>query len=159
MSENISDYIKILGLDPGITTGYAMLEIPKKLIGKLNPEQDYSELLLTSGVWDINEKKYTLLEYLNPDFVVIEDFRLYPWTSKAKIWDDFKEVKVLGGYMTLLQEVFDIPYILQLPAKKNFYTDEILKQMNLYPKVIHTRDAVRHVLQLQHSQSKLLLSL
>lgn len=143
--------MKLLGVDPGYSTGIAVMEIPEDII--IHPNKPFHKHLLDTRTLEGYIKYKDLLEEINPDVVVIEDYRLYPSVAQAKSWDKLIEVRILGVIEYLTKEL-NKNYILQPPADKFFYTDKILKQMKLYQKIRHENDAIRHILHYYDNEVK-----
>jgi len=138
----------ILGVDPGYSTGFAILDLPRK---KIDLKGNYSKSIVVAGIIPFYEGYKELLEEYTPDFVVIEDFKLYPHVNKK--WDSLLEVRTLGVIEYITKEK-GIPYKFQMPNKKWLWNDERLKAMGVKQKIIHTNDAVRHVLEYMYKEMK-----
>ena len=114
----------ILALDPGHTTGWAILTEEEVIATGLFP--DYT------GVNELIKKHV-------PDVAVIEDFILYPWKSRALIWNQLWTVQVLGVMKYLLDEV-SIPYELQNAVLVKQLSKRLIGKYSSQ----HERDAVTH---------------
>lgn len=128
--------IKVIAIDPGVTTGYAYGDIKEGNL-KFHITQSRDE------VWDLWDrlKKYT------PDYVIIEDF-------------EFRKGSQRGGLNLFPQQMIGVTRLYSVLTKNNrlfiqnaaqgksYYTDNVLKQSNLYMRGIpHGTDASRHLLQ------------
>ncbi len=120
--------IKVLSLDPGITTGFATL--------------DSSDAVIADHVKTDHRAFYDFLVGYNPDTIVFERF-VYQRRDKVELWP----VEVIG-VIRLFAEQFEIPLYAQTPSQaKNFMTDDKLKKMGLYEAgLVHGMDAVRHLM-------------
>lgn len=131
----------IASFDPGKTTGFALMQIPNDIF--LDPEKDASKYLIDCGAFTLAQGIDKYLASKLPDFVVIEDYRLYGDKIQAKSGDDLEEV----GALNLIKEYamnLRIPYFMQMPTEKKCYNIKILNQMNLKQPLIHTNDAITH---------------
>ena len=124
---------RILSFDPGVTTGYALLDV----------DGDAEPSLLIAGEFPLWGKY--MEEFLienKPDIVVYEEFRLYPAVAKAKSWSTFPEVEVIG-VIKYLCEQRGTPLIAQRASVK--------ARTTIPPRVAgvrgpHARDALKHAL-------------
>ena len=137
----------VLALDPGKSTGVAVLDYPEEEkpnpLSMANPNE-MLKLSTEKHLWyGINE----LLEEYNPDIVVYESFRLYKHKSKQKINSEMPTSKVIG-VIAYLTELCGIPnYRQSANLGKGFYDDKKLKMMDLYDLGSpHKRDSLRHAL-------------
>ena len=128
----------LLSIDPGDTTGWSQF-----INGKLHD----------SGMLEVRKFGLDVLEIflrqnpnvMNYDYVVIEDYKIYPHMLKQHSLSGVFPVKVIG----VLQYIFalkKIPVVLQMASEgKGFCTDEKLKQWGYWIRgKKHSRDAVRH---------------
>lgn len=122
--------MKFISYDPGQTTGWAIFE---------------NDRLLSAGESiDWKDIKFQL-ENDEFDFVLFEEFKLYPWKAKHKSWDTFTEIEVIG----VIKEFCwynGIKLEKQIPAQKDFFDNKKLER--LFGKIPsrHAKDAVRHAL-------------
>lgn len=124
--------MKILGIDPGITTGFA-------LYGTEN--QQFITLQVDTN--RMSAVQHTLTG-IQPNELVYEDFKHRPNLMKAEL----HSLKVIG-VIELYAEVRLIPVKAKyLPGyAKKFWTDDKLKRLGLYQKgQPHAMDALRIVL-------------
>ena len=122
---------KILGLDPGVTTGWAIIEY----------HEDSPPVLLDCG--QVTEGHYGFIQYWNffPDFdkVVCESFTLREGIRGVNI----EPAYVIGALEAL--KPAEIHY--QSPALKSLCDNDALKRMGAYVKgKQHARDAIRHAM-------------
>ncbi len=120
--------IKILALDPGVTTGFAALGL--------------NDAVKADQVRCDHRAFYDFLVGYNPDTIVFERF-VYQRRDKVELWP----VEVIG-VIRLYAEQFEVPLFAQTPSQaKNLWTDEKLRKIGLYHTgLVHGMDAVRHLL-------------
>jgi hypothetical protein len=136
--------IKVLTLDPGVTTGYclAVIEDPRTVFLAYGEER-----INVRQLWDGMNK-------LSPDVLICEDFT---YRNRARAGLDLTPVKMIGvvelwaapmnlaiGRTSKGREIF-----FQTAAEgKGHYKDQALRDAGVYKKgVNHGRDACRHFLQ------------
>jgi hypothetical protein len=77
-----------ISFDPGLTTGYAVF-------------RDDGSLIRSGSVYA--KENYQLYEFLQEvnafqlKVIIIEDYRLFPWKSKAQSWDRLDTVRYIGA--------------------------------------------------------------
>jgi len=113
----------VLALDPGHTTGWAVLTEEKVVATGLFP--GYDELL-------------EILQKYCPEVAVIEDFVLHPWRANALAWNQLWTVQILGVMKYLLDEQ-SIPYELQSSSLVKRTSKRLVGYTS-----DHERDAVTH---------------
>ncbi len=120
--------IKVLSLDPGVTTGIATL--------------NSSDAVHADQVKCDHRAFYDFLVGYNPDSIVFERF-VYQRRDKVELWP----VEVIG-VIRLYSEQFEVPLFAQTPSQaKNLWTDDKVKKLDLWqPGLGHGMDAVRHLL-------------
>ena len=120
--------IKVLALDPGVTTGFATI--------------DSNDAVNADQVKCDHRAFYDFLVGYNPDVIVFERF-VYQRRDKVVLWP----VEVIG-IIRLFAEQFEIPLHAQTPSQAmNLMTDDKLKKMGLYkPSLVHGMDAIRHLM-------------
>src|ERR1043166_6862828 len=119
----------ILAFDPGITTGYAMLNGEIYEFGHL-PDR-------LAGI-------FNFLNVRRPDELLYEDFKHRPQMMKAEL----HSVKVIA-IIELWSDLHNVPIKNKpLPARaKAFWTDKKIKALDLwYPGERHAMDALRVLL-------------
>lgn len=84
-----------------------------------------------------------LLWELEPEFIFIEGFRLYPWIAKDKRWDYFPEIRIIGAVEEIARvcslKMVEIP-----PSQsKNNVPDKLLYLLGTWARCHHTTDAFR----------------
>lgn len=124
--------LSIITFDPGKITGVAYFEK-----GELTYHKAYQEDCLSDVFF-----MPPLMEGRKDITVIIESFRLYSHKVESLTNDDLLTPQIIGR----LKEWFkDFPIIMQSAAQaKGFFTNQRLKEMDLYVKNRHCRDAVRH---------------
>jgi len=99
----------LLALDPGETTGYAVMLLEPLLDSEQMP------ILVEHGVISRWRGINKILNVYNPDAVVVEKFLLYPWKAKEQAFSDMAPVQVIG-VVEYLAEERSIP-VVQQPAQ------------------------------------------
>jgi hypothetical protein len=115
---------ELLGIDPGVTTGFCrMSQNYQATTWQANTQS-------MSTVWDELESAY-------PSEIVYEDFKHRPNLMKAEL----HSVKVIG-VIELWAETKGIPIVGKyLPADcKAFWTNDKIRRLGLYTKGVPTRD-------------------
>lgn len=138
--------IKVVAIDPGITTGYAVGLIENGEMGVISGQTVWNEL----GLW-------TELNRSTPDVLIYETFEFRNQPSKAKHNRIELFSRNLIGIMNLYADQANLPdsrkiclLYKQTPfTGKSYYSDNHLKKDKLYKplKGGHANDAVRHLLQ------------
>jgi hypothetical protein len=136
---------KILSLDPGGTTGWALWQTRKGnlddyTVGHLGPGDHHAEL------WSMIRE----LCKVPDDFrIVCESFEFRQGDhNRHKIVLDSKEYI---GVVKLMSQLYDIPVVFQTASVgKTFCTDEKIKALDLWtPGMKHAMDALRHLITYQ----------
>ncbi len=149
--------MKILALDPSGnfyegkgTTGWALYSEDKpKSVGQIRAVEYNSQI----EYWLEHLK---LIELLQPEVIVVEEFKLYAHTASAQIGSSFETTQLIG----ILKYECDqkqIPLVLQSATIKKRYTNEILLHKGIItidsrktyyvvgiPVTGHILDAIRH---------------
>ena len=127
---------RILALDPGETTGYAVFDgVFFDRLGQINTGHvDTSVIPLRK-----------LLQDINPNIVVVEEYRVYAWRVKQHSWSILHTPRLIGCIETIC-EIHRKPIAMQgAGIVKQFVTDDKLKNWGFYIKgQSHARDATRH---------------
>lgn len=129
------DHLKIITIDPGITSGFCYAEL------KPNVELVYKPFQMVDDVDDL----WNRLDKFKPDTIIIEDFE---FRGRARAGLNLFPVQLIG-IARLYENRNKVALHLQKAATgKAYYTDNILKQLGLYKRGIpHGMDASRHLLQ------------
>ncbi len=128
---------RILCLDPGHTTGWALFE--KAAL------RHWGEIDTTSIPACVSHASHLFIAY-SPEIVVMEDYRIYKWRQKQHVGSEMLTTRVIGCLETLAVQNF-ITDIIKQPAHvaKGFCTAAKLKEWDMYkPGMKHCRDAIRH---------------
>ncbi len=126
--------MKILGIDPGHTTGLAMIEL---IDGKLSP------IVWEESKDTTTEDYFYLLE--QADVIVLEDWKTRPNKAKkgAFDWDPMITVRIIGA-LELQARKLKIPLVLQQASDKPVgygLSNQVYKPGK---KGMHKQDALAH---------------
>lgn len=126
----------ILCFDPGDTTGMAVFR-------KLDVV-DVDELS-TKTLEEAVDRFSILIEYHDPSYIVIENYRVYGWKRNEHVLTELHTPKLVG-ILQAMSYSKDIPYKLQMAREaKNFCNDQRLTEWGFYAEgQRHGRDAIRH---------------
>lgn len=132
---------KILALDPGETTGVAILD---------NTTDDLKISLSQVETKDVGQaflKLQSLVRNVQPDHIRAEEYRVYGWMADQHSWALLHTPQLIGA-IKVLSVLQDIPLSFKLAQQaKAFWNDDNLKSCGLYsPGLKHARDAERHLL-------------
>lgn len=123
----------LLSLDPGETTGWALFKDLKL--------QECGEIPYENSMLDV----VALINHLNPDVVVMEDYKVYGWKSSQHSWSDLYTVRLIGAIELTCLQNDTVLYAQMAQGVKGFCSNKKLKQWGFYKKSArHARDAVRH---------------
>jgi hypothetical protein len=129
--------LRILALDPGVTTGF---------VNALLPERD--TIMLVCGEDRMNHKAlWTFLENTKPDVIVCESFE---YRSRARDNLELFSRELIGVVNLYDQSTQKVKLVMQSAAtgKSYFRDDKKLKELEVYKTgKPHGRDAMRHFLQ------------
>lgn len=129
----------VLGFDPGETTGACFFQGTSLLkAGQLKTKVVNQDSLINLT---------TFFDFIRPDEVVIEDYRVYGWKTEEHAFAGLHTPKLIGMIITICI-IRGLPYTLRMaqPAKA-FVTDEKLEAWGLYDRgQRHSRDAMRHAI-------------
>ena len=127
---------RVLAIDPGETTGYALFDgVDLDRLGQVSTGHvDTSVIPLRK-----------LFENVEPDIVVVEEYRVYAWRAKQHSWSSLHTPRLIGCIETLC-EIHRKPIAMQgAGIVKQFVTNDKLKDWGFYIKgQPHARDATRH---------------
>ena len=122
---------QILGLDPGGTTGVALVSFQNQ----------------TMALWTV-EKWHSLEEVfgrLGPgDIVVAESFRLYPGMGRRLVWNDLVAAQVFGVIVYLAKQA-GVDIVAQ-PAAMAKRIALVPRHKDLVGVSKHAKEALRHVI-------------
>lgn len=99
---------KYLALDPGNSTGWATFNEKGDVVG--------------FGTCVTRQEVYEKVADSEPELIIMEDYRLYPWKSKEQSWSPFETVRVIGAveyyaYLHKCQMVLQEPSIKSIGYK------------------------------------------
>lgn len=130
--------MNIAGIDPGKKTGMVLLIV----------EDDNIRIFDATEATNMAE----VLEYLDawqPDAIVMEAFRLYPWTAQALGWDPMLPSQIIGAVkawaamreppVEIVEQPASIRKLAQTHTKR-------LEKIALFRGKPHARDALRHAM-------------
>lgn len=128
--------MRLLGIDPGKTTGFALIEVSKDASGLIFNVIEEGSI---SGFGAVN-----YLTQLTAHKIIIEDFILERRRAHEVAVNDpeLLTVRVIGGLMARIPEHL-IEW--QRNIDKGMCSDNTLRELNLYTGDRHTKDAKRHV--------------
>lgn len=127
---------RLLCFDPGETTGYSVFHELK---------------LLTHG--QVHDKDVgahahaleSLITTWTPEYLVIEDYKVYGWKADAHSWEALHTPRLIGA-LDYIASMRKIPVVKQMAiTAKGFCTDDKLKTWHMWIKgQRHSRDSIRH---------------
>lgn len=122
---------RLLVLDPGDTTGWAVL--------------DYGALTSCGQTAGTAKGLTELLDVHQPEVVLFEEYRLYPWKAQSQSFSNLPTARLIGA-LELLCEQRQLPLIGQTAQQaKGVIDDAKLKELHLYQtSKRHANDAIRH---------------
>lgn len=128
---------KLLSIDPGETTGYATFnEGVLAETGQIAVKKE--------GLQAIHEVFNT--QYFN--YIVIEDYRIYPNKLRQHVLNDVFTVKVIGAleFMFTTRSHVPVRVVYQMAAMpRGFVTNDKMKEWDMWAVAKpHAREAVRH---------------
>jgi len=129
--------MRVAGVDPGRKkTGMVLLEL----------EEDGLGCRVAVEAASIEEVLY-YLDLWQPDVVVIEAFRLYPWRSRALGWDPMLPSQIIGAVKAWASRRECAVQVVEQPASvrklARLHTGQ-LEKLPLFRGKPHARDALRH---------------
>ena len=123
---------RVLGIDPGGTTGVAMIKFPSMTL----------EHACTMTLDDVFDEAFTLVG--PADYVAIQRYTITQRTAQMTRQPD--AMYAIGALMMACRRA-RVPLELQQPndAKASF-PDKVLRQLGVWDSSDHVRDAIRHAL-------------
>lgn len=122
--------LKVLGVDPGYTTGWSLNED--------NTELESGQVTFDEIVEWLNTHYWVGINYL-----VIEDFSLFKGKALAQIGSKFETCQVIGMFK-LWADIHRIPVIMQAPTIKSFATKYSGRKVPSNHSLSHSTDAYLH---------------
>lgn len=131
--------MKILAIDPGVTTGYCL--------GTLVEDATRSLVLQPFQMVDDVDDIWDRLEKIQPRYIVCEDFEFRNRARAGLVLFSVQAIGVVRLYE--LKAEHQTAVVMQKAAQgKSYYSDTQLKKLNLYKRGFpHAMDATRHLLQ------------
>ena len=124
---------KLLSLDPGHTTGFAVF-----IDGNLAESGEIN----TADTWD---GLFELFERVQPVETVYENYRVYAHKALKHTNQEIRTLRVIGA-IEYHAWLYDVVLESQMASEaKGFCSDSLLKKLGLWVKgQRHARDAIRH---------------
>lgn len=88
---------------------------------------------------------FEILEQDEFDVILVESFRLFPKMTSHLIFSKMRTVEIIG-VVKYIGEKRNKVVTEQPPHIKKLFSDEFLKEVNMWNKNRHVRDAIRHIL-------------
>ena len=130
---------RVLGLDPGETTGACFFAGSKLVDSTQLPTK-------TPSFGGVVVRNY--IQTWGPDVVVMEMYRIYSWKADDHSWQSLHTPRLIGAIEFICESALKEPVgLVQQTAQqaKGFCTDEKLKAWGVYQEgKPHARDAIRH---------------
>lgn len=131
---------RLLCLDPGHTTGWALFEgLELKEFGQLDTPE-------VNGVLIPMMEFFKAREPLND--LIYEDYRVYGWRAKHHAFSELHTAKLIGVIEAVAQSIVGLNIYKQMASvAKQWAKDEFLKEWGFFQQTVgqkHARDAVRH---------------
>lgn len=126
---------RLLCLDPGHTTGWAVFEQGKFAAAGHSATE-------AKGWKEIDD----LFSDINPTMLIYENYRVYSHKLERHSNSEVYTLRLVGVIEYLAEVKFRIPYFNQMASQaKGFVSDEKLKAWGMYQiGYKHARDAIRH---------------
>jgi hypothetical protein len=127
---------KILAIDPGETTGYALFNDAQLVrAGTIITPDD------NTWQWTF----YNLIVNIQPDIIVMEEYRIYEHKAMDHSYSTIPTLRYIGG-IQMIARLRNIDVFMQSANRaKGFCTDVKLKEWEMLQKNNHANDAIRHV--------------
>ena len=133
--------MKWISVDPGVTNGWSYWDGTERI--------DFGQ--------DQQMELYERIERYVEDgleFILYENYVLRQSSAKAMIGNKFPAAQVIG-VLKWFAHKYNLKIDSQMPAQKEFFSDDKLKHLGLYDKGLqHCRDSVRHALYYQFFTAK-----
>lgn len=132
---------KLLALDPGETTGYAVFECSSTSRPLVSESGHLFSNPVEKGIDALGE----LINRTKPNYIVCEDYKIYGWKSASHSWSELHTPQLIGC-IRMFAYTLKIPFRKEMAQEpKGFVTDDKLRAWGLYIKgKKHARDAIRH---------------
>lgn len=131
---------RVLGLDPGGTVGWSIMEGCKLIANGQTPGYDDS-----TGKIDWDSIEHLLIDS-KPDIIVCEDYKVYAHKLQQHTFSSVPTLRIIGMIEYFCHK-HGIPLYYQMAMQaKGFVTDDKLKSWNLWQRgQRHSRDSIRHI--------------
>ena len=128
----------LLSIDPGHTVGWGLFEDGVlSRAGQIAVDVSSSGTLGGDSMWE-------LVLDIEPEVIIIENYRIYPHMSKTHTWSSLNTPKLIG-YIEAICQHQGIPYYLQMASTKEFCNNDKLREWGYYRQgEPHANDAIRH---------------
>lgn len=129
--------IRVLGIDPGETTGWVILDPPCIYKAGQEPTKNVTQAALFFN---------RMLEDKRPDVIVIEEYRVYSSKTRQHAWNDLLTARIIGAIEALCA-IEDVPVVKQTASTaKGFCTNDKLREWGFWQSSAkrHANDAIRH---------------
>jgi len=128
--------IKVMGLDPGQTTGACVFSGSSLLDACQLPTS-----LMPYAPGFVRD----YISLWTPDVIIMEDYRIYSWKSDEHKWAGLHTPQLIGAIRYMCWNEGRELHLQMAQQGKAFVTDDRLKEWDLYRKgERHARDAMRH---------------
>lgn len=142
--------MKIMGVDPGGTTGIAIIEVPWD-DSRFEPSPDtIVDSMQLEATWggdnSIGQQMYSLIETQNPDLIAVEKFIITQQTVRFTRQPD--ALWIIGG-VRFIADIFKIPVHMQPASLAKTTWDATRMQETGWTRKVkgkHARDGLRHAL-------------
>lgn len=133
--------VTILGLDPGETTGTALIVGPYVEGTAVESVGQIKGMTVPEAFVKIRQ----LIIDTKPDVVVMENYKVYSWKTRDHSWSDLFTARLIGAIECYCFDQ-NIKLVKQMAQQaKGFCTDDKLRAWGLWHEgQRHARDATRH---------------
>lgn len=132
--------MKIVGVDPGETTGLAAFTLTNGAVLSCTGATEATDV----------EGVCAFLDEHRPDFVVVEAFTLYPWAARSMSWNKMPASQVIGAVKAWRAKCRKRPRLVEQPASvRGHVQTTVFKVMgcaDMFVNKPHARDAAKHAL-------------
>lgn len=143
--------MRVLGIDPGATTGIAIIDVPwDESRFEPTPDAHVADLQIEAawgrGEDSVGQKMLNLIDEHDPDLLVVEKFIITQRTVRYTRQPD--ALWVIGG-VRFLADILNIPVHMQPASLAKTTWDATRLKDTGWAKVVkqkHARDALRHAL-------------
>jgi hypothetical protein len=155
---NDVDVVMCMGVDPGVTTGWAISGLLKLNMAQLGSHEMVKRGMVAVG--QVVSKRSVMRSEIEAssellriavahgvEIIIMEDFRLFPDEAHNPDPAGIAPVRIYSMMEALAWERgLMIDFVYQMPGEKTIITDERLKRWGLWVRgARHARDAVKHL--------------